>query len=135
MLMHELSERVSRDPLLSGISVLGLDPGGMASDICRRGPFMTRSILMKLVLPLVAPAMVRISPNGPVRTLKKSAGDVVRACFHLEAPLGRALYLNGSDERQTCPDSLNEEKRKALWRFELQAGRIGAGETILNDWE
>ncbi|PHH65533.1 hypothetical protein CDD81_2313 [Ophiocordyceps australis] len=90
---------------------------------------------MKVVLPLVAPAMVRISPNGPVRTLMKSAGDVVRACFHLEPPLCKALYLNGSDEQQTSPDSLNEEKRRALWRFGLQAGRIRPGETILNDWK
>ncbi|KND89531.1 Short-chain dehydrogenase TIC 32, chloroplastic [Tolypocladium ophioglossoides CBS 100239] len=135
MLMHELGDRIAKDPKLSNISVLGLDPGGMPSDISRRASFMTATLIMKVIVPLLALVMVRLSPNGAVRPLWKSAADVIRACFEVKAPRGKALYLNGTDEFETAKDAQDAKKRKALWEYGLKVADIKPGDTVLVDWQ
>ncbi|KYK58641.1 hypothetical protein DCS_05658 [Drechmeria coniospora] len=135
MLMHELSDRVYKDANLSAISVLGLDPGGMPSDISRRGPFMVRAVTMKILVPLAAPVMAKFSPNGVLRPTWKSAADVIRACFEIEPPKGKALYLNGTDELETAKDARDAKKRQVLWKYGLEAAGIKAGDTVLTNWQ
>ncbi|PHH86959.1 hypothetical protein CDD83_9489 [Cordyceps sp. RAO-2017] len=135
MLMHELANRLAKDPELSNIAVIGLDPGGMGSDISRRGSFMMSVVTMKVVLPLLAAILVRFYPNGAIRPLWKSASDVVGACFEVETPKGKFLYLNGSEEWETAKDAQDEDKRRALWQYGLEAAGIKAGDTVLADWQ
>lgn len=135
MLILELANRLSQDPKLSNISVLGLDPGGMGSDIARRGDFMMRVVMIKMVIPLLAPIMVWFNPNGVLRTTWKSAGDVIRACFEIDAPKGKALYLNGSEEYATSKEAADVEKRKELWEYGVKAAAIKPGDTVLKNWE
>lgn len=130
-----MGDRIAKDPKLSNISVIGLDPGGMPSDISRRGSFMTSTLTMKVIVPLFAPLMVRLNPNGALRPLWKSAADVVRACFEVKAPRGQALYLNGTDKAETAKDAQDEKKRKALWEYGLEVADIKAGDTALADWQ
>ncbi|KAM4059743.1 short chain dehydrogenase [Hirsutella rhossiliensis] len=137
MLIHELAARLARDPKLSSIAVIGLDPGGMGSDILRRGSFFRRFITMKVTVPLLAAVLVRLSPNAAVRPMWKSAADVVRACFEIKAPPSGAgaLYLNGTEELETARDARDADKRRALWRYGLEAAGIGAEDTALADWQ
>ncbi|KAF4512434.1 hypothetical protein G6O67_001574 [Ophiocordyceps sinensis] len=134
MLVHELATRLGKDAKLSGISVIGLDPGGMSSDILRRGSFVRRVVTMKVAVPVLAAVLVRLSANAAVRPTWKSAADVVRACFEIEAP-GRALYLNGTEELETARDARDAGKRRALWSYGLEAAGIGGGDTALADWQ
>ncbi|PFH59293.1 hypothetical protein XA68_12585 [Ophiocordyceps unilateralis] len=134
MLMHELGYRLAKDPKLSNVVVLGLDPGGMATDIVRRGSWTTRLVTMKLVIPLLAAVMVRWSPNGVARPTWKSAADIMEACFTRPAPKDGVLYLNGSEPHQTAKDAHDSEKRRALWTYGVKAAGIEAGDTALADW-
>lgn len=133
---QELDRRLARDPALSNISVIGLDPGCMPSDLLRRGGFMLRVVFMKIVFPILNPILVQRDPNGAMRTSAKSAGDVVRAVFDIEAPTGgKGLYLNGTDEMEVAKDARDETKRRSLWEYGLKAGGIREGDTVLKEWQ
>ncbi|RSL48214.1 hypothetical protein CEP54_013043 [Fusarium duplospermum] len=135
MLMHELANRLARDPELSRVSVVGLDPGAMGSDLTRRGGFLMTTVVVRWVLPLIAHMAVKSDPNGLFRPLWKSAGDAVRLCFEVEVPAGKLLYLNGTDELDTGRESKNVANRNALWAYGLDAAQIKQGDTILRDWK
>lgn len=132
---HELASRLARDPELSHVSVVGLDPGAMGSDLTRRGGFLMTTVGVRWLLPLMAPIAVKFNPNGLFRPLWKSAGDAVRLCFEVEVPAGKLLYLNGTDELDTGRESKNVANRNALWAYGLEAAQIKQGDTILRDWK
>lgn len=95
---------------------------------------MVRVVTVKILIPLLAFIMGWFNPNGPLRTLSKSAGDIVRACFEIEAPKGVLLYLNGTDEYETSKEAQNAENRRTLWDYSLQAADIKEGDTVLKNW-
>ncbi|KAH7329062.1 hypothetical protein B0I35DRAFT_473703 [Stachybotrys elegans] len=134
MFQHELAHRIAQDPNLSNIRVLGLDPGGMASDLGRRGDFVFHYVKMKFIMPLLGPFVVSRNPNGPFRTTAKSAKDVIRACFEIEPPKGKPLYLNGSDEKAAAKETRDVAKMKLLWDYGNQAAGVKDGDTILSNW-
>ncbi|KAM0240087.1 hypothetical protein ACHAP5_008116 [Fusarium lateritium] len=134
MLMHELVNRLAHDDKLSNVTVVGLDPGVMGTDLTRRGSaVMYYSI--KFVAPLVAPLLVRFSPNGDFRPAWKSAGDAIQLALETEASAGKPLYLNGTDELETAKEAQDGAKRKALWTYGLEAAQIKQGDTVLQDWQ
>ncbi|KAJ9133876.1 Protochlorophyllide reductase B, chloroplastic [Pleurostoma richardsiae] len=136
MFMHELQARLDKDPALSNISVVGLDPGGMASTLLRRATWFKRVILTGLLLRAASTAMAWVAPNGALRPTSKSAADALRACFDTKT-LGehpRALYLNGSQEGQTGKEARDVAKRMALWRDSVAYARLQDGETVLASW-
>ncbi|KFA60651.1 hypothetical protein S40285_07348 [Stachybotrys chlorohalonatus IBT 40285] len=133
MFTHELGHRIARDPKLCNISVIGLDPGGMASDLGRRGSTYFR-FMMKYVIPVVAPVLVWMKPNGELRTTAKSASDIIRACFDIDPPKGKPLYLNGSEEWTAAKETRDQAKMKALWDYGISAAAITEGDTNLANW-
>ncbi|KAK5990804.1 Short-chain dehydrogenase iccH [Cladobotryum mycophilum] len=135
MFIKELANRIAKDPKLHNISVIGLDPGGMATDLGRNAGFLIRVVLMKIVLPLLAEIWVRVSPNGLLRPVWKSSSDVVRALFEIETPRGELLYLNGSDVYPIGKEAKDEEKRRDMWNHSLEAAKIAEGDTVLVDWK
>ncbi|KAF5012235.1 hypothetical protein FDECE_1694 [Fusarium decemcellulare] len=135
MLMHELAERLGRDPELSGVSVVGLDPGAMGSGLTRRGRFFLFKFLVQWILPIIAPIAVKLNPNATFRPLWKSARDALRLCFEVDVPAGKLLYLNGTDELETAKEARDGAKRKALWAYGLEAAQIKQGDTLLQDWQ
>ncbi|KAH7022868.1 hypothetical protein EDB80DRAFT_769768 [Ilyonectria destructans] len=134
MLMHELANRIATDPALSDITVVGLDPGAMSSDLTRRGGSMMH-FNIKWMLPIMAYLAVKFNPNGAMRPLWKSAGDVLRLCFEVDAPKGKTLYLNGTDELKTSKEARDATKRKSLWDYGLIAAGIKQGDTVLTNWK
>lgn len=131
---HELVDRLAHDAKLSNITVVGLDPGVMGTDLTRRGSAVMYYGL-KFVAPLVAPLLVKFSPNGDYRPAWKSAGDAIQLAFETEASAGKPLYLNGTDELETSKEAQDDAKRKALWTYGLEAAQIKQGDTILQDWQ
>ncbi|KAF7550255.1 hypothetical protein G7046_g8073 [Stylonectria norvegica] len=134
MFMHDLGDRLVEDPELSKICVIGLDPGAMGTDLLRKGSFVFRTLMSKVFFPLVTPVTTRLNPNGSLRTVYKSAADIVRACFEIEAPLG-AMYLNGSDVHWTSDEVGDDEKREELWKYSVAAAGLKPGDTVLRDWQ
>lgn len=140
MFMYELQRRLDADPALSDISVLSVDPGGMATSLVRDGPFLLR-FLLGWIYPIFDPLlrlMDYLSPNGSLRRPATSAADLRRACFDDKEPLGqhpKAVALNGSavGAHQT-PEALDEEKQKALWLGSLEYAQVHQGDTALKNW-
>ncbi|KAI8964800.1 NAD(P)-binding protein [Daldinia sp. FL1419] len=137
MMMRELARRIRQDPSLSKIAVLGLDPAAMTSGISRRGNWLVRVLIMKIIGPLLAPIATWLSPNGDLRTTWKSAADVIHACFDTDGGLGEypnGLYLNGSAVADVGPEAKDEAKCRRLWSDSLEYANVKEGDTVLADW-
>ncbi|OTB14727.1 hypothetical protein K445DRAFT_318627 [Daldinia sp. EC12] len=137
MMMRELARRISQDPALSKIAVLGLDPAAMRSGISRRGNWVVRYIIMGLIMPLLAPIATWLNPNGDLRTTWKSAGDVIHACFDTDGGLGEypnGVYLNGSAIADVGPEAKDETKCRRLWSDSLGYANVKEGDTVLAEW-
>lgn len=68
------------------------------------------------------------------RSPKKSAGDVLWACFD-EKTLGeypKAVFLDGSKNAEISKESKDVEKQRALWVDNLKLAGIKDGDTVLN---
>ena len=103
--------------------------------IFRGGPLHIR-ILMGYVVVVIQAIMVLFSPNGMLRGPKKSAEDLLLACFD-EKKLGsspKGVYLTGTKKIDSSVESRDEEKQKRLWKDSLKLARIKDGETVLRDW-
>lgn len=100
--------------------------------ITRRAPLMMRSFV-NWVLPVFQGAALAISPNGMIRSAKKSGGDLFQASFNEETweKHPKALYLNGSETKETSAESKDEEKQDRLWNDCLKLAGVGAGDIIL----
>ncbi|KAI1804562.1 NAD(P)-binding protein [Daldinia bambusicola] len=137
MMMRELARRISQDPALSKVAVLGLDPAAMRSGISRRSGWFVRIFIMNVLFPLLAPIMTWLNPNGDLRTTWKSAGDVIHACFDTDGGLGEypnGLYLNGSAVADVGPEAKDETKCRRLWTDSLGYANVKEGDTVLADW-
>ncbi|RYP56947.1 hypothetical protein DL770_010797 [Monosporascus sp. CRB-9-2] len=90
--------RIARDPALSSIMVLSLDPASMVSNLGMRGNLLTKAI-SKVVMPVANPVMTYFQPSGTLRTTSKSAADVLRTCLDTEAPgeCPESVHMNGSE--------------------------------------
>ncbi|KAH8647324.1 hypothetical protein BX600DRAFT_503468 [Xylariales sp. PMI_506] len=136
MFIHELQKRLNNDPVLSKVSVLGVDPGALGGHLTRRGSAIIRFVSL-VVYPTLGPIFVRLWPNGTLRTPTKSARDVWFAASDTET-LGdypKDVYLNGSLPWPTSKESLQEEKRKQLWEDSTRYAGIVEGDTILKEWK
>jgi hypothetical protein len=138
----ELSRRLERDPKLSKISVVSVDPGAMPTHLARRGSFYLRVIIMKMVMPWLAAVSVYFDPNGALRTTSKSANDLMRASGLVEQGAtvaevqpGKLVYLNGTDKAELGKEAQDETNAKVLWKYSLSAAQIKSGDTVLADWQ
>ena len=115
------------------IRLVAIDPGAMPTDLARRS---TRKMKRNIMIAAYFAAIVTwFSPNGVLRTPAKSASDVVRSCFEIEAPATpQVLYLNGSEEIQPARALQDRSKRKALWGYALGTALLGQQDTALRDW-
>lgn len=135
MFMYELQRRLNADPDLSNISILAVDPGLMGGTKLTRNGVMILKIISQIAT-LFQGIIVWISPNGSLRSPKKSAGDLLRAAFD-EKELGvhpKAAYLNGSEPKVSGKEARDEQKQKMLWEQSLKLAGIEEGSTILKSW-
>ncbi|KAI1850161.1 hypothetical protein JX266_004540 [Neoarthrinium moseri] len=129
----ELQRRLDSDPKLSGISVVGIDPGMMATTITTQ----TFGWPLRLLFTLVTAIASRFSPNGAIRSPSKSAGDVLAAALQTDPPYGqrpKGLYLNGSAPKEFSLEAKDAEKRTSLWKASTQYAALEAKETCLVSW-
>ncbi|KAI0134481.1 hypothetical protein BJ170DRAFT_591456 [Xylariales sp. AK1849] len=131
---RDLARRISADPSLSHISVVGLDPGAMPSGLGQHAPMMLKTIF-KVVMPLVNPVMGMLQPNGTLRTTAKSAADTIRACFDTKT-LGQrpnGVYMDGSKVGDVGAEAKDQGNCERLWRESLGWAGVVEGDTVLGD--
>lgn len=107
----------------------------MSSDLTRRGGFLLTKVMIKWLLPIVAPVAIKLNPNGMFRPTWKSADDAIRLCFEVDVPKGELVYLNGTDNLETGREAKDEEKRRELWSYGLEVAQIKQTDTVLRDWQ
>jgi hypothetical protein len=133
---RELSRLIVKDPTLSRVSVLAVDPGAMASGLAQRGNLSLR--LLVAMAPFLASLINFFQPNGILRTTKKSAADIVHASFDTEAPFSEkpnGLYMNGSALGKVGAEAKDEWKCARLWRDSLEWAGEKESETALAHWK
>lgn len=137
---HEMQRRLDLDPVLKNIAVLALDPGAMATTLSRRSEsWFIRVFIMQVLIPTFAALLVYFYPNGPFRTLGKSAGDVVTAAFDCGPPplseRPKGLYLNGSELGEYNFEAKDPRNWDAVWRCSAKYAKLAKGETALEHWQ
>ncbi|KAI1211126.1 putative short-chain dehydrogenase [Annulohypoxylon truncatum] len=133
MMIFELQRRLDSDPELSGISVLGVDPGIMATNITT----MTLGWLVRIIFSVVAQIANWAKPNGIMRQPHKSAGDVLAAALETDPPFGKrpkGMYFNGSDLKEPSAEAKDAAKRATVWKTSIKYTELKEGETCLTDW-
>ncbi|KAI1430313.1 putative short-chain dehydrogenase [Xylaria sp. FL1777] len=133
MMIVELQRRLDQQPELSGISVVGVDPGTMPTTITTG----RHNWLVKMIFTAVIYIAAWISPNGIMRTTRKSASDVLAAATSGDPPIGRtpkSLYLNGSEPKAMSVEVDDDDKRAAVWKAGVKYSQLKEGETILAQW-
>jgi hypothetical protein len=134
----ELQRRLDQDTKLHNISVLGIDPGMVSTGISRRHGVWLFRICWNYLLPTIAAVMVYWMPNGSIRSVKKSASDIVAAALaDGPAPLSarpKALYLDGSQVGARNAEAKDPAKGAMLWRDTLRYAQLKEGETCLENW-
>lgn len=140
MMIGELQRRLSTDPALSKISILGVDPGSVPTNLARRSPFVIRVIMFQIIFPLIAAIQQWRNPTGnnSIRTPDKSAGDVLAAAMDSNPVLGerpQGLYLDGSELAEISPEAKDERKRLMVWRDSVRYTGLKGEETMLVNWE
>ncbi|KAM4066413.1 short chain dehydrogenase [Hirsutella rhossiliensis] len=138
MMIGELQRRLDADAALGNICVLGVDPGSMPGNLTRRGPWIIRVLLFQLIMPWMAPLLAWLRPNGPLRTVKRAAPDILAAAFASVPPLGerpKGLYLYGSRLEETTAEAKDLGKREVLWRDTVGYTQLQEGETALRNWQ
>lgn len=109
----------------------------MPGNLTRRGPWMVRIFLFKLIMPWLALLMAWLRPNGPVRTLKLGARDVIAAGLDVAPPVGespKGLYLYANRLEEMTLEANDEKKRERLWVETLGYTRLREDETVLRNW-
>ncbi|KAK9418990.1 putative Ketoreductase (KR) domain-containing protein [Seiridium unicorne] len=132
LMISELQRRLDTDPSLNGVSVIGIDPGTMPTNLSRQGPWALRVLLFKIIMPLFAGLAVWLSPNGSLRTTQKSAGDILAASFD-PSPQKRS-YFNGSARAEMSAEARDTVKQRLLWRETLGYTQLKPGESALMYW-
>lgn len=136
----ELQRRLSNDPALHNISILGVDPDTVPTGISHHGIFLIRFLLFKIIYPMASRYQAWRNPTGnnDVRTPDKSARDILAAAFDCNATLGerpKGLYLDGSELTDIADEAKDEKKRAMVWKDSVRYAQLAEEETILADWQ
>ncbi|KAI1778633.1 NAD(P)-binding protein [Hypoxylon cercidicola] len=137
MMIGELQRRLQGDPILSNISILGVDPGAFSSGVARRGPWPIRVLMYQIIIPALAGLMTWFQPGGTLRTPAKASEDVLYSAFDCGPQLGerpKGLYLDGKVPKEMSAEARDVEKREMLWRNSIRYAELEEGETTLANW-
>jgi len=95
---YEFQRRVSADTALSNISLVCLDPADMDTGLSRDAPFFIE-VLVKWIIPILAPVLVLLQPKGFLCISTKPDRDLLRASFDekMLEKHPKAIYLNKSE--------------------------------------
>ncbi|KFA71547.1 hypothetical protein S40288_06845 [Stachybotrys chartarum IBT 40288] len=133
MMIGELQRRLDTDSRLKGISIAGIDPGVMGTGLVRRGNWITRVLMWSIIIPLIAPFLTWLRPNGGIRTIGKSAADVLQLGLDSDMD-SRGRFYNGSELHPVVSEAANGQKRLMVWRDSVRYAKLVNEDTVLEDW-
>ncbi|KAK8018641.1 hypothetical protein PG991_007831 [Apiospora marii] len=144
MMMRELAKRIAADPTLSNLTVVGVDPGAMPSNLMReRGTPLLR-FMADWLLPWLVPILSWFRPNGDFRTTAQSARDVLSAAGLVPSsgsggdtstsPTLNGTYFDGCVVGEVGPEAKDDVKCKTLWTDGIRFAEVQEGDTVLADW-
>ncbi|KAI0911053.1 hypothetical protein F4823DRAFT_637125 [Ustulina deusta] len=133
MKIGELQKRLDADLVLHGVSVIGIDPGHMATGIVRHGSWMTRNVVSPILMSLVGHLTVLFQANPYFRTTTKSADDVIAAAFEA-GPRLRGKYLDRTKLSIVSREAADIEKREMVWRESVRLTGLTQQDTKLVQW-
>ncbi|CAN8104126.1 unnamed protein product [Discula destructiva] len=87
MMIPEIQRQLDTDPVLLRIWILGIDPSSISTDLTRRGPWLIRILIFKVIVPLFARLAVWLQPNGPIRTNDVGTADILTAAPRSDEPI------------------------------------------------
>lgn len=135
MMIHELQGRLNQDQALRNISILGVDPGTMASGLQRLAPWFIRVVLFKIVYPLI----LALNPDGDlIRSPESSAADVLDAAVGSISPDGeppKEMYLYRRQQRETGSEAKDVTSRHVVWTETARYAELKQGDTVLSHWQ
>ncbi|RDL32695.1 uncharacterized protein BP5553_09151 [Venustampulla echinocandica] len=130
----ELQKRLRKDPAISKITVVGVDPGTMVTSLVRRNNWLVRNVFHKVILANVARVMYYTTTNPPIRFTQTSARDVMDAAMNSRWQNG-GVYLNGSEPGSMSAEARDVEKSAIVWRDSVRYTKLKDGETVLVNWK
>ncbi|KAH7305533.1 hypothetical protein B0I35DRAFT_483884 [Stachybotrys elegans] len=133
MMIAELQRRLDVDPSLGNIAITGIDPGVMSTGLARRGNWITRVVIWPIILRLLAPFLTWWRPNGLVRTISKSAADVLKIASDPTIEV-RGQFFNGSEVQAVVPEAADTQKRLMVWRDSVKYVNLSGSDTPLVNW-
>ncbi|KIH86659.1 hypothetical protein SPBR_08513 [Sporothrix brasiliensis 5110] len=139
MMIREMQERFDKDPVLSNLSILGVDPGGMPTTLLRRGNFwFAQPLAAKFITTPLSYAWSMIESNSVMRPASKSARDVLRAALESTPPPmsehPKGLYFNGNAPILQGAEARDPAKTGALWRDSVKFTGIDEHDMVLKAW-
>ncbi|KAI0449784.1 hypothetical protein F5B21DRAFT_493317 [Xylaria acuta] len=130
MMIGELQRRLDADPILSGISIVGINPGTMYTGIIRHGDWFTKLFLFPVIMLPLSYLMALFQPNPAIRTASKSASDLLKAAFEVD-PKFRGAYLNGTELTSISREAADAEKSRMVWKHSVRYTHLTNEDTML----
>ncbi|CAD6442167.1 2b34ac34-be57-496e-854f-51bc821896e8 [Sclerotinia trifoliorum] len=129
--MYQLNGRLSKDPLLSNISAVDMDPGGLPNSRCiNSGVPPVWRILMKGILRPLQPLLKYLIPTLP--NTKGAAVDLIEIAIGKQYR-GSSGYFVIVNKDESSPESRDEEMHLELWRKSVNWIKIIEDQTSLKE--
>ncbi|TEY52431.1 hypothetical protein BOTCAL_0258g00010 [Botryotinia calthae] len=129
--MYQLNKRLSKDPSLSKISAVAMDPGGLTDSRCMSsGVPSAWWILMRGVLGPLQPLLRYLVPT--LRNTKIAATDLIDISVGEEYRVSSGYYVMLNKE-ESSPESQDEEKQLKLWKKSMGWIKISQDQTPLRE--
>ncbi|KAM7204221.1 short-chain dehydrogenase [Naviculisporaceae sp. PSN 640] len=128
MWMSAINSRLEKDPSLSHITAIAINPGNLVdSRATRTNTPAYMGLMTKALAPLLP--IIRLK-DQTARKAAAAGADVIDLALNKTSPGERGFFtMNKKDV--SSPDSLDREKQERVWRSTLGWIRLGKGETVL----
>ncbi|KAI1277869.1 putative short-chain dehydrogenase [Xylaria sp. FL0933] len=133
MMIGELQRRLDTDPILSGVSAVGVDPGTMYTGLTRRSDCFTRFLLLPAIMLPLSYILALFQRNPGIRTPSRSARDVLRAAIELDSKY-RGVYFDGTELGSVSPEAADIGKRRIVWQHSVKYTTLTERDTALISW-
>ncbi|TGO65680.1 hypothetical protein BOTNAR_0075g00300 [Botryotinia narcissicola] len=129
--MYQLNKRLSKDSLLSKISAVAMDPGGLTDSRCMSsGVPSAWWFLMRGVLGPLQPLLKYLVPT--LRNTKVAAADLIDISVGKEHR-GSSGYYVMLNKDESSPESQDEEKQLRLWKKSMEWIKLNQNQTPLQE--
>ncbi|KAI9692038.1 MAG: hypothetical protein M1820_009573 [Bogoriella megaspora] len=128
--MYPLNECLRKDPKLSNVTAVAINPGNLVDSRALRSNTPTSMARMQTFVYKPLLPLLRILMGPTLRTAAPAAVDVVELALN-PAYKGQRGFYTLLEKDQSSPESRNREKQKRLWDKTLEWAKISKEDTVL----